>query len=316
MSSRTFFPVKAGIISIPVALFLLILPLFAVGGTRTIHVDSDASGEEDGSYEHPYGTISEALDAADDGDEVYVHDGRYRENIVVPKGVAVKGNEKGRDRVVIDGDRDDDEPTVEMRNRSSLSFVTVEDGRYGILVREDAKAKLYRVTVSGSEDDGIHAETAPTSTSRRLYAEDVEVKESGRAGIFSESRYVVLVDCYVHENGTDGIDFLGGTKAWLEDTRSDRNGGSGWKVVVDGSSIWSKDNLFRHNGHEGVLAESYGSDGAFGVKKSETVGNGRFGIALIARNDAATGMWRNVFLEKNSSSNDRSGSVSPVVRIY
>lgn len=315
MSSQMLFRVKIGLVSV-ILVSLAILPAIVSGHSRTIHVDIDASGEEDGSFERPYSSISEGLDAADDGDEVYVHDGKYRENIVIPKGVSVKGNEKDRDRVVIDGDRDDDEPTVGMKNRSSMSFVTVEDGRYGILVRKDAKAKLYRVTVRGAREDGIHSESASHETSRRLYAEDVEVKDSGRAGIFSENRYVVLVGCYVHGNAGDGIDFLPGTKAWIEDTRSNGNGGSGWKVVVDGSDIWSKNNQFRDNGHEGILAEGYGSAGKFGVKKSKTVGNDRFGIALVAGNAAGNDMWKSVFLEKNSAWDNRSGAVSAVIRTY
>ena len=71
---------------------------------------------------------------------------------------------------------------------------------------------------------------------------------------------------------------------------------------------------FRENGREGVQIESFGAAGKFGVKTSKTVDNGRWGIALVARNAAATGMWKNIFLEDNSSWGNHFGNVSPVIR--
>ncbi|NTW75587.1 MAG: DUF1565 domain-containing protein [Candidatus Moranbacteria bacterium] len=313
MSFKTLFGRKNTILAVLFAIAILI-PAVSMGSSRTIHVDDDASGSQDGSSSHPYKKIGDALKHAEEGDEVYVHGGEYDENITIPKGVTVKGSYKDRGKVVIDGDND--EATVEMKHGSSLSFVTVKDGRYGISVQDDAKAKLYDVVVKGAQRDGIRAESAPREKSRRLYAEKVEVKESGRAGLFSEKRFVVLVDCDIHDNGTDGIDFLAGVDAWLEKVRSNDNRGSGWKVVVDGAEIWTRDNQFRRNGREGIQLESFGAAGKIGVKSSKTVDNGRFGIALVARNAAATSMWKNVFLEGNTSWGNRLGNVSSVIRSF
>jgi len=313
MSFPTLFRAKyvafAAILAVSV-----ILPLVVFGNSRTIHVDDNASGAQDGSYSHPYSSISEALRHAGDGDEVYIHDGKYSENITVPKGVAVKGNYKDRGRVVIEGGKS--HPTVTMKHGSSLSFVTVQEGKDGISVAEDARVKLYDVLVKGAKRDGIRADSAPREKNHRLYVEKVEVKGSGKAGIFSEKRYVVLVNDFIHDNGTDGIDFLAGTQAWLEDVRSNDNDGSGWKAVIDGSEIWSRDNQFRRNGREGIQVESDGAAGKFGVKTSKTVENGRWGIALIARKPSATDMWKGVFPEGNSSWGNAFGNVSSVIRAY
>ncbi|NTV54889.1 MAG: DUF1565 domain-containing protein [Candidatus Moranbacteria bacterium] len=313
MSFQTFSRAKYGFIVAALAV-AVIVPTIAFGNSRTITVDNDASGVQDGTSAHPYKEISDALKHAKEGDEVYIHDGTYKENVTVPKGVVVKGDHKDRGKVVIDGD--DDKPTVTMKHGSSLSFVTVKNGRNGIRIAEDAKVKLFDLVVKGADRDGIRAESAPRDKDRRLYAEKVEVKGSGKAGIFSEKRYVVLVNCDIHDNGTDGIDFIAGVKAWLEDVRSNDNRGSGWKAVVDGAEIWSRDNQFRRNGREGVEVESFGGAGKFGVKSSKTVDNGRWGIALLARNGAAMGMWKNVYFEKNSSWGNRLGNVSPVVRAF
>ena len=63
---------------------------------RVIHVDDDARGDprpgdahvsdprEDGTREHPFDQIQEAIDAAADGATIFVHAGTYRENIGLP----------------------------------------------------------------------------------------------------------------------------------------------------------------------------------------------------------------------------------------
>jgi hypothetical protein len=313
MSFQTFFRAKYGFIVAALAV-AIVVPAVSFGNSRTIIVDKDASGVQDGSGAHPYRKISDALKNAKEGDEVYVHGGTYKENVTIPKGVTVSGNGKDRGKVIIDGDSD--KPTVTMKHKSSLNHVTVQDGRNGIRVEEDAKVKLFDLVVKGADRDGIRAESAPRDKDRRLYAEKVEVKGSGKAGIYSEKRYVVLVNCDIHDNGTDGIDFIAGVKAWLEDVRSNDNRGSGWKAVVDDAEIWSRDNQFRRNGREGVEVESFGGAGKFGLKSSKTVENGRWGITLLARNGAAMGMWKNVYFEKNSSWGNRLGNVSPVVRAF
>ncbi|MEI6650517.1 MAG: right-handed parallel beta-helix repeat-containing protein [Candidatus Moraniibacteriota bacterium] len=290
----------------------VIVPFVAFGSTHTIVVDSGASGTQDGSSLHPYRSIGDALDHASDGDEVYIHDGTYEENITIPKGVTVKGNSKNRGKVVIDGN--ENKPTVTMKNGSELSFVTVKNGRNGIRVLSDAKAKLYDLLVTGAQRDGIFAESAPRDKDRRLYAEKIEVKKNGKAGIYSEKRYVVLVNSDIHDNDSDGIDFSAGTKAWLADVTSNDNAGSGWKAVVDGAEIWSRDNQFRRNGREGIQVESFGGAGKFGVKTSKMVDNGRYGIALLARNTAAGSMWKNIFFETNTSWGNTLGTVSSVIR--
>jgi hypothetical protein len=313
MSLQTLFRAKYGFIAAALAV-VVIAPAIALGNSRTINVDKGASGTQDGSGAHPYRTIADALKNANEGDEVNIHNGTYKENITIPKGVTVNGNSKDRGKVVIDGDSD--KPTVTMKHKSSLNHVTIEDGRNGVRVVEDAKAKLFNIMVKGAKRDGIRAESAPRDKDRRLYAEKVEVKGSGKAGIYSEKRYVVLVNCDIHDNGTDGIDFIAGVKAWLEDVRSNDNHGTGWKAVVDGAEIWSRDNQFRRNGREGVEVESFGGTGAFGMKSSKTVENGRWGVSLLARNAGATGMWKHVFLEKNSSWGNGLGNVSTVIRSF
>ena len=59
--------------------------------TREIYVDDSFSYPRDGSAEHPYRTISEAIALANDGDTIYVFSGRYNETLVINKRLSLVG---------------------------------------------------------------------------------------------------------------------------------------------------------------------------------------------------------------------------------
>ncbi len=310
MSYLTARGAKVGGIFLVMATAVLV-PVFAWGGSETIFVDKDAKGSESGSFSHPYRTIAQALKHADSGTEVRVKGGVYKENIQIPKGVKLVSDSENRSKVVIEGS--DNNPTVLMKHQSTLSHVTIKGGRNGIRVDDDAKAHIFDVVVKDAERDGIFIESASRQKSRRAYMEKVEVKNNGKSGVYAKKRLVVMVNSKVHDNTADGIDFQAGVDGWLADTKVYENKGTGWKVVLDGSEIWSEKNDFRANGREGVQVESFGAPGKFGAKKSKMVGNNRYGIALVARNSAALSMWKHIFLEKNSVFENTAGQTSKVL---
>ncbi len=61
--------------------FFVINPL----STHEWYVDDDASSGGDGSKEHPFQTISEAIINADPGDKIWVIDGLYNEQLIIDK---------------------------------------------------------------------------------------------------------------------------------------------------------------------------------------------------------------------------------------
>ncbi len=280
--------------------------------TETLYVDRNADGaSSDGSKDHPYQQIGDALDHAKDGDQVLVAKGTYKESIKIPKGVALLSETANRSDVTIEGGSR--KATVTMSHGSKLSYITVRHGLQGVFAKKDANVQLYDVLVRGAERDGIYLSSAPSDKRHRAYIDKVEVRDSGMSGIFSESRFVDIVGSDIHDNRSDGIDFLANVAAWLENDRVHDNKASGWKVVLDGSEIWTKNDDFRRNGHEGVQVESNGGTGSFGLKKSKEVDNGRYGVALVARNASALPMWKHIFLDTNSAFGNGIGQVSPVL---
>ena len=297
---------------------LVISPFVVFGGSKVIHVDSKASGMEDGSRSHPYDTITEALKHAKDGDEVEVWKGTYKENITLPKEVWLYGAGGDRDDIVIEAKRDE-EPTVEMKHGSKLSDVTVRGGRHGVRILEDSKAHLYDVRITRSNRDGIHIDSASVSKKKRVLIDKVEVEKNDRAGIYSEKRSLVIINSDIHDNDGDGIDLALGTHAWFEKNTFNDNRGSGAKLVLDEASIWSKNNQFRRNSREGIEVSSFGGQGTIEFKRAKLVDNGRYGVARLGKTVKGMGMFGNLsfgigingsLIEKNTL-----GNVSPVISV-
>lgn len=295
---------------------LITAPVFVFGSSKTVFVDKEAKGSEDGSSAHPYHSISKALKNADSGTEVFIAKGRYEENITLPKGVKLIGKKKDRGDVVIEADNND-RPTIVMKHKSEIDHLTVKGGRHGVRVEEDSKAIIYDVLVKDSKRDGIHIDSASRDKKFQVSISKSSIRNNDRTGIFSEKRNIVVMDSDIISNGSDGIDLAAGTKAWLEDNRFNDNHGSGARFVVDGSNVWNKSNGFRRNDREGAEVNSFGLPGTVGFKKTAFIDNGRYGIAKVARNIAglknfsvSLGDGVNV----NRLEQNHSGSFSPLVR--
>ncbi len=302
-----------------VGLGVLVLAPFAVfGGSRTFYVDKSNSGSEDGSKSHPYDTIEEALKRADDGDEVVVAKGTYKENVNVPKEVWLRGAKSNNDDVIIEA-KNDEKPAVEMKHGSKLSYLTVKGGRHGVRILEDSKAHIYNVHIKDSERDGVHVDAAEVSKKKRVLIDKVEIEKSDRAGIYSEKRLITVINSDIHDNRGDGIDLAAGTHAWFEKNQFNSNRGSGAKLVLDGASIWSKSNEFKNNKREGLEISSFGGQGTIGFKKAKISGNDRYGVARLGKTAQGMKMFGNVDfgtgINGSTLSTNTLGDISPVLSV-
>lgn len=286
MFSRNFWLSKEVMLSL-VLVFLIAVPVVVFGGSKVIYVSKDGSGDEDGSNDHPYQTIERALKHAEDGTEVRIKSGTYKENITIPEGVKVVGDSENSNKVVIKSD-DKDHAVVVMKHGTELSYVTLKGGYYGVRVKPDANAHLYEVKVKDSEQDGIHIERAPVKKKFRVLLDSVSIKGSGRSGLYAEKRFIVVVNSNFTDSTNDGLDLAAGTQAWLENNNFNSNDGSGAKLIMDDSEIWTKKNSFRNNKREGVEINSFGAAGKMGFNRATFAANGRYGVARVSR--TASGM--------------------------
>lgn len=316
MQGRNFWLSREVFIGLAFVLFLA-APVFVFGGSKTIYVDKDANGSEDGTAANPYHTISKALKNAKGGTAVHVKNGTYKENITIPKGVGVVGDSQNRDKVTIESDNDA-LPTVTMKHDTEISHITVKGGRHGVRILEDSKAHIFDVVIKKSDRDGIHIDSAPRDKKHRVLIDEAKISDNDRAGIFSEKRDIVLINSDIVSNGSDGIDLAAGTKAWLEKNRFNDNKGSGAKLILDDASIYGKKNGFRDNKREGIEVHSFGAAGTIELKRTAFVGNDHYGVARLARTAAGARMFGNLSFGTgiNASRFDVNtlGSLSPVIR--
>ena len=100
----------------------------------TIYVDdNNTEGPWDGSQEHPYQFIQGGINAANDGDTVFVSGGFYNEHLVIKKNVHLIG--ENNNETIIDGGGWSYN-TISILNCTSvnISGFTIQDGFDGILV--------------------------------------------------------------------------------------------------------------------------------------------------------------------------------------
>jgi nitrous oxidase accessory protein NosD len=173
-----------------VAVFVLPVLVFA-GGRKDMYVDGSKSGTEDGTSAHPYHTISEALKHANNRTDVHVAKGTYEDNIEIPKGVKVFG--KDSDDVTIRS-KSSKKVVVSMKKDTTIDGVTIEKGKSGIWVAENAKVSISKCVIRKNENDGIKIGGDGVKDSTRVSITKSRIEKNGKDGIYSGKRKLSLID--------------------------------------------------------------------------------------------------------------------------
>lgn len=291
----------------------LILPLLSFAGRDKIYVDKKATGTENGSASHPYRTIKKALKEANDDDEVHIAAGTYEENIDIPRGVEVYGS--AEDKVIIKADNND-QAVVKMEHKTKINKVTIRGGRFGIKVDSHAKVSIIECTIKDNKRDGVMIEAGEVSDKRMVSISESTITKNGMSGIFSGARRLSIIDTEINKNDKDGLDFAGGTSAWLSGNRIRENGGSGAKFTLDGANIWTKNNSFSDNGREGLEVNAYGKAGKIDIKKARIAENDNFGVVRVQRKQFPASIWNGFVLQNdNKIFSNGAGNISGITWI-
>lgn len=311
LKSRLF---EAGISGVMVLAVALPLVMFAKSGDK-IYVNEDASGTQDGSSKHPYKTIWQGLDEAESGDEVIVAKGTYKERITLPKGVKLSG--AGMGKTIIKSSGRNDDPVLNMKDRTKVWGVTVQDGEVGIYVRENAKVEIIEVEVINNRHEGILIEKGERTEKEKASIVNCEIKKNGWSGVYAKKRKVVITDSEIKDNSKNGVMFESGVRAWIDDNSISGNKGSGIVANLDGADITvASKNTIRDNGREGIEVSDFGAAGSIRVKKSRVSENGHYGVARISRvANIPSSLWGGLVIEDNNRLfSNGMGNVSPIVR--
>ncbi len=291
---------------------VFILPALSLASDKKIYVDSKASGASDGSVSHPYKTINEALKNAKKDTEIHIAKGTYEESFTLKEGVEIYGED--RDEVIIKSPKKK-YAVVTMGKNTRIDGVTIRDGKYGILVKDDGKVTIVDCVIKNNEK-GILIHDAEVKKSKEVSITDSLIEKNDKEGIYAEARRVVLINNQIKNNEGDGVLFLAGVSAWINKTTISHNDKSGMKLTLDRADVWVKKSRFSSNDREGVEINAYGAYGKVDFNDSKFLYNGRWGIAKVQRGNFSYNLWKGVTIQSNNLLSDNgSGNVSPVIKI-
>ncbi len=297
-----------------VLMFLVSLPILAFSSHNDdLYVNAKANSHQNGSSSHPYKTIKQALNKADHKTEIHVAKGVYEENITLKKGIKLLGDDK--DNTILKAKKTG-RSVVTMEDNSEIDGFTIKRGKRGILVKKPAKVSIIDCIVSYNRKDGIFIQGGDTKKSHQVVVSESEIRNNGQAGIYSTGmRRVVIMNSEIRNNKSDGINLAGGTSAWIAKNKVKNNGGSGFKLVIDGSDIWTKNNSIRRNKREGIEVAFSGKVGRINIAKTKIVNNGLYGIAKIQKTFLATNLW-NKYLTMDNKTQFWGNGTGNIVRIF
>jgi hypothetical protein len=291
----------------------VIMPFLTfAGSSKKLYVDYRASGTQNGSSSHPYKTITQALKKADKNTKVFVSDGTYRENLVVPKSVEILG--EGRDKTFIKAKSDDDS-AVYLNGGAQLYKLTIKDGKNGVKVADGGRVKIIKCRIEDNDRDGVIIYSGKLNDSNKVTISETDIRDNGRNGIFSEKRNLVIYESDIDKNGSDGASFAAGTKAWIEGTNFRENSGSGLKVKLDGSEIYTKNNAYYNNDREGVEVNANGAAGRVDLKQSRFINNANYGVSRVQRAVFSENIWKGLTVEGAIFSETEKGEISRIFKI-
>jgi parallel beta-helix repeat protein len=137
--------------AILVATLLLALTVAGAGiaGSRLLAADGTIVVAQDGSGTHA--TITEAVEAANDGDTILVKPGTYVEAVIIAKDIALIGDGP-RDQIVIENP-----PDGPMADGEALLVDDADRAPHFALLVDDADATIAGLTLSGPRTGGVTA---------------------------------------------------------------------------------------------------------------------------------------------------------------
>ena len=175
-----------------------------------IYINNDAEPGGDGSYGHPFQNIQDGIDAATDGDVVFVFNGVYYENVKINKSLTLLGEES--DSVIINGGRLGNTLDISASSVTIKKITVVASGttifEWGINVwSRDLDTYLSNIEISNCiikyNRGGIHFQNISEITLKNCH-----INNNYGSGIFfgNDPAGDVLIDnCMINDNGGVGI---------------------------------------------------------------------------------------------------------------
>ncbi len=186
-------------------LFIIILLISTLsittkaGNENIIYVDDDnTNGPWDGTIEHPYRYIQDAINNASSGDTIFVFNGTYYENIVINLSINLVG--ESRNNTVISGESEGDICVINadgvtirdfqlrggeeaairvLSSKNILSNLYLHGNRIGVVIEQPSKNNIITDSYFHGNDGGMILED---TTGNNIY--NNKIKKTGWEGIY------------------------------------------------------------------------------------------------------------------------------------
>ena len=192
-------------------------PNFAAG--KTWYVDDD--GGED------FTRIQDAIDAADDGDTVYVYSGTYYENVVVDKSIILQGED--RDNTIIDGGVSGDVVYVSAYWAGIEGF-SIQNGNNGIRLSDSSDNNtIMGNTITDNNRDGIRLDHSSDNT---ITGNNINSNNNWGIFLHTSCNNNNIVGNIISNNGWDGIEIYSSSNNTIVDNVFQSNG-----IKIEGSTV-------------------------------------------------------------------------------
>ena len=271
------------------ALILTNLPTNAY--PKTIYVDdSNITGPWDGTQEHPYQNITSALTYASSGDTIFIHNGTYREQILIAQSVTLQGENKHG--TIIDGNLTGDVIKITATN-IKITECTIQNSSStsnGINIASSSNITINH-TIIKNNNIGIYlyASTNCTLTNNQILNNNIGIRISG-----SESN--ILKDNNISLSNNMGIHATDSHNTLIQNNTITNNGDFGISLIASTENTITNNNISINTKYATYLFQSHNNT----ITKNNITSNKDFGIWLSQSHN-------NTITENNIFSNERFG---------
>jgi len=229
-----------------------------------IYVDDDALPWGDGSFEHPFQTITEGINAAEDGDTVFVFSGNYDEYLKFSKSIRLIGED--RESTIIDGVKTALEVTnvdgltvsgfnfskggvFVLYHSSNCTFTNnIVENRHGVDIVNSSYTRISENIIKPTLSDGIELRRSSTNTSisRNHICSYGSYDHSGISIIY-DSNSTTVTDNTITDNSWSGISIKTSNNI-ISGNIITNNGNGGIRLVHGDNNIISNNIITDNNG--------------------------------------------------------------------
>ncbi|MCK4886132.1 MAG: right-handed parallel beta-helix repeat-containing protein [Planctomycetes bacterium] len=193
-----------------------------------------------------YDTITNALSAASDGNEIVVYPGTFEESITIDKDITLRSlyntDWENVKETIIESSSDSNAVTVSTGTECQISGFTIKDGLRGIYCTDSNSLTLSNLIITGNDANtvdggGIYFERVDADIDN-CYIIENEAANGG--GIYCEDSDLELINCVFWENTAKAVSSCGGGLYFVDsDISIDRNTFSKNSSVEYGGAICS-----------------------------------------------------------------------------